>query len=112
MGKLYGEIQEELSAFKDFKNNFKFRQLALEAKGLEIYCVDLLVKDKDDNTTAITDKWINVGYKLNNPFSRCLSNLFPYEFIFKGKKARSIEAVLQCLKFKDIDKQDIILTYS
>lgn len=40
-----------------------------------------------------------------------LSNLFPYNFKFKGKKLTSIENFFQGIKFKDKREQNYVLEY-
>lgn len=50
---------------------------------------------------------VNVGYKHSGPYAKVLSNLFPYDLIFKGKKLNSIESFFQGIKFKNPQLQDI-----
>ena len=65
---------------------------------------------KDENGTVWqTEDFINIGYNSKNSLSKILSNLYPYEFKFKGKKVASIEGVLQSLKYKDKKIQNKIL---
>lgn len=52
------------------------------------------------------------GFKLKGPYAKVLSNLFPYEFEFRGKKLSSIETFFQGIKFKDINMQNYVLSYS
>ncbi|MBQ9267360.1 MAG: hypothetical protein IJ867_03395 [Clostridia bacterium] len=53
-----------------------------------------------------------MGYKLKGPFSKALSNLFPYEFTIQDKKLSSIEAFFQGIKIKDKTAQDFVLRYN
>lgn len=61
---------------------------------------------------AFGEDFVNVGYKLKGTLSKTLSNLFPYEFIFKGKKVKSIESIFQGLKFQNKKIQNLVLKYS
>lgn len=107
----YYKIQKELKKFREFKKTFKFEyKIIAENKG-DFFCDGELVKKKDESEVAICDKWINVGYKLHDPYSKALSNLFPYTFYFKNKKVFSIESVLQGLKYKNKKEQDFALMY-
>ena len=104
-------MKKELREFKEFKKNFKFKQLELIEKDDCVYCKDYLVKDSEGNTINETDEFINVGYKLKGPLSKALSNLFPYSFVFKGKRVESIEAVFQGIKFPNKKEQNYVLAY-
>ncbi len=42
-----------------------------------------------------------MGYKLHDSLPKVLSNLFPYEFYFRGYKLHSIESFFQGIKFKN-----------
>jgi hypothetical protein len=72
----------------------------------------LPICDDEHNLIGENEKWININYRSNNPKSKCLSNLFPYSFMFHGNKASSIEAVLQSLKFSSWKEQKQIYGYS
>ena len=67
--------------------------------------------DENGKEKGEGENWINVGYKHSGPYAKVLSNLFPYEFVFKGKKLNSIESFFQGIKFKDPQLQDIVFTY-
>jgi len=105
------KINKELMKFREFKKNYKFEQLELIEKNDCVYCGDIIVKDSEENIINESDDFINVGYKLKGPFSKVLSNLFPYSFVFKGKKVNSIEAVFQGIKFPNKDEQNLVLNY-
>ena len=45
-------------------------------------------------------------------YPKLLSNLFPYEFTFKGYKLNSIECFFQGIKFKDKKLQKKLFKYS
>lgn len=104
-------LKEELKRFKEFYKNYKFEMLNIENNGGVIYYKDIIITDEAGNTINETDKFINVGYKLKGPYSKTLSNLFPYKFTFKGKKVNSIESIFQALKFKDKKMQNLVLQY-
>ena len=99
-------LEKELEEFKKFKKDFKY-----EVKdGVEVYEGESLI-DENGKEKGEGENWINVGYKHSGPYAKVLSNLFPYEFVFKGKKLNSIESFFQGIKFKDPQLQDIVFTY-
>ena len=106
------KVREELKAFKEFKKNFKFNQKEIIQDGEDLYCDGELLQKGEEKPIGETEKWINVGYKLKGPFSKVLSNLFPYEFVFDGKHLSSIETFFQGIKIKDKDTQEYIFKYS
>jgi hypothetical protein len=57
--------------------------------------------DNDGNKISETEKWVDVGYRNRGDFPQMLSNLFPYNFKFRGKKLNSIENFFQGIKFKN-----------
>ncbi len=102
------KIKKELKEFKEFKKTFKFDyQEIIEKNGVKYIGKDIVV-DKDGNTVSETENWINAGYKLHGPFPKVISNLFPYEFVFRGVKVKSIESIFQSLRFKDKKLQKMI----
>lgn len=106
------KIKKELKEFKQFKENYKFEFEEIETiDGVEYY-KGLPLLDEEGKDVGDCEKWINVGYKHKGPYAKVLSNLFPYEFKFKGKKLSSIEAFFQGIKFKDIKMQNLVLKYS
>lgn len=106
------KVKEELKAFKEFKKNFKFNQKEIIQDGEDLYCDGELLQKGEKKPIGETDKWINVGYKLKGSFSKVLSNLFPYEFVFEGKHLSSIETFFQGIKIKDKEVQEYIFKYS
>jgi len=106
------KVKEELKAFKEFKKNFKFNQKEIVQDGEDLYCDGELLQKGEEKPIGETEKWINVGYKLKGSFSKVLSNLFHYEFVFEGKHLSSIETFFQGIKIKDKDTQDYIFIYS
>jgi hypothetical protein len=109
------KVRKELKKFKEFKQNFKFEQLKLSSVDGAVLCGDTVVKDKNGTLTKNCEKFVDVGYKLKgevSPLSKLLSNLFPYEFWFRGKKVHSIESVLQAIKFPDKKTQNFVFKYS
>ncbi len=106
------KVKEELKAFKEFKKKFKFSQKEIIQEGEDLYCDGELLQKGEEKPFGETEKWINVGYKLKGPFSKVLSNLFPYEFVFEGKQLNSIETFFQGIKIKDKDTQEYIFKYS
>ena len=104
-------IKKELIKFKQFRDNYNFEFLQLEEKEDGLYYKDYLVMNDEFNLNESED-FINVGYKLKGSFSKTLSNLYPYEFKFRGKKVSSIESVFQGIKFKDKKAQNLMLKYA
>lgn len=105
------KIKKELKEFLTYKNNYKFIQKELIEIDDCIYCENELLKDKDGNKISETENWIDVGYRNRGDFPQMLSNLFPYNFKFRGKKLASIENFFQGIKFKDKKTQNYVFTY-
>ena len=104
-------VEKELKEFKNFKSTYEYVLKEIEEKeGKEYYEGEPLI-DAEGKEVGDCEKWINVGYKRSGPYAKALSNLFPYEFEFKGKKLHSIEAFFQGIKFKDIDMQNLVFAY-
>jgi len=104
-------MENELKDFIEFKKNYKFKQLDIVEKDGNLYCKDILLKD-ENGYTGESEEWINVGYSLRGMYPKLLSNLFPYEFTFKGQKLNSIECFFQGIKFKDKELQSKLFKYS
>ena len=77
-----------------------------------MFCDGELLQRGEEKPIGETEKWINVGYKLKGPSSKVLSNLFPYEFVFRGKHLNSIETFFQGIKIKDKNTQEYVFKYS
>ena len=105
------KIKKELKEFLTYKNNYKFIQKELIERDDCIFCENELLKDKDGNKISETENWIDVGYRNRGDFPQMLSNLFPYNFKFRGKKLASIENFFQGIKFKDKKTQNHVFTY-
>ena len=102
---------EELEEFKKFKESYRFEQLEIIDVDGEFFCLDFPLVDVDGKMIGVCEKWVNVGYNHKGGLAKVLSNLFPYEFEFRGKKLFSIESFFQGLKFVDINMQDYVFTY-
>ena len=108
MEKIYKELEE----YKKFKEIYEFEQRQIEEiDGIEYVDGQALINEEGEKVGEC-EQWINVGYKYKGPYSKILSNLFPYEFEFKGKKLSSIESFFQGIKFKDIEMQNLVFNYS
>lgn len=104
--------RRDLKRFKEFLRDYQFTQLEITSmKDGTLVCLNEIVKNNDDYIGE-SDKWINVGYSLRGTFPKLLSNLFHYEFKFKGRKLNSIECFFQGIKFKDKKLQKKIFKYS
>jgi len=104
--------KKELREFFEFRKNYKFKQLEIikDDKG-DLYCEGILLKD-NNGYIGESDKWINIGYSLYGIFPKVLSNLFHYEFKFKGCKLNSIESFFQGIKFPNKKIQRKVFKYS
>lgn len=104
--------KKDLKKFKDFLKVYKFKQLdIIQNKDDELLCSGLVIRNSN-GYIGESEKWINVGYSLKGVYPKLLSNLFPYDFKFKGKKLSSIECFFQGIKFKDIKLQRKLFRYS
>ena len=104
--------EEELKKFREFKKSYIFEQKeVIEIDGKE-FCEGMPLLNEDGKEIGDCEKWINVGYKYSGDYAKLLSNLFPYEFEFRGKKLKSIESFFQGIKFPDINMQNLVFEYS
>ena len=104
------KIKKELEEFKKFKATYEYELKEVEEiDGMEYYAGEPLI-DEDGKEVGDCEKWINVGYKRKGPYAKVLSNLFPYEFEFKGHKLSSIESFFQGIK-KDFLSNSIYLPF-
>lgn len=105
-------MNKELKEFKKFKKDYKYEMPEITEIDGKQYCQGEPLIDEEGKEIGDCEKWINVGYKYKGPYAKVFSNLFPYEFKFKGKKLQSIEAFFQGIKFEDKKMQDIVFNYS
>ena len=106
------KIKKELEQYKKFKENYEFKQKEIEEiEGIQ-YVDKMPLLNEEGKIIGECEKWINVGYKNKGSYPKVLSNLFPYEFEFRGKKLKSIESFFQGIKFEDIEMQNLIFSYS
>lgn len=105
-------IDGELQLFKAFRKGYQYNLKEIILLNDNLYCDGELLQEKDDKPIGESDKWINVGYNLKGEYSKVLSNLFPYEFEFRGKRLHSIEAFFQGVKMKDVKLQNLVFQYS
>lgn len=105
-------IKKELKEFRKFKKNYTFEMKKIEEKKNGSLFVDgVCLKDENNEWIGESETFINVGYKIHGALPKVLSNLFHYEFVFRGKKVSSVEGVLQGLKFKDKNIQRKVFNY-
>lgn len=105
------KLKKELEEFKKFKENYDFKQKEITEIDGVLYCENQPLINEEGKELGESDTWINVGFKLKGPYAKVLSNLFPYEFEFRGKKLGSIEGFFQGIKFKNIEMQNMVLGY-
>lgn len=112
LDKVDEKIAKELQEFLKFKENFEFEFKDILDKNGNLYCEELPIFDEKGKYIAECEKWINIGYVINGSFSKTLSNLYPYEFDFRGFHLKSLESFFQGLKFKNPEIQKLIFSYS
>lgn len=106
------EFEKELEEFRTFHKNYCFEYFDIIQKDDNLYCDGELLQVGDEKPLGESNRWINVGYNLKGDYSKVLSNLFPYDFEFRGKKLRSIESFFQGIKFKSVELQNLVFDYS
>ena len=106
------KIAEELLAYREFKEKFEFTSLEIIDENGSQFCDGFPIKDEENKFIPECEKWINVGYMIKGSLSKLLSNLYPYEFSFRGFNLKSIEAFFQGIKFKDSVIQQAVFAYS
>ena len=103
--------KNHIKKFTDFRKNYNFNYKELEVQENKIFFDRELVEDEEKKYPLGTN-FINIGYNFKNSLSRSLSNLYPIKFKFRGKWVNSIEGVLQGIKHKDKNLQNLVLKYS
>lgn len=103
--------KSEILNFFEFRKNYNLNYKELVIKDGKIFFNDELVED-EEKKYAEGESFINAGYNFKMSLARMLSNLYPMTFKFRGKKVKSIEGVLQGIKYSDKKLQNIVLNYS
>ena len=104
-------IKKRIKEFHKFRKSIEFKYVELLKDESGIYFYDEIVEDSEKKYSS-GEQFINIGYNFKESLSKVLSNLYPMEFKFRGKKVKSIEGVLQGLKYKDKRMQNLIFNYS
>ena len=104
-------MKKLVKKFTEFRKEFNFNYEELTKEENNIYFRGQLVEDENKKYSD-GEGFLNVSYGFKNSNARILSNLFPMEFKFRGKKVKSIEGVLQGLKYKDKKMQNLVFKYS
>ena len=105
-------ITKELLLYRQFKESFEFKPSdIIDVDGIQ-YCDGLPIQDEEGKYISECEKWINVGYQIKGSLSKLLSNLYPYEFVFRGFRLKSIESFFQAIKFNDPAIQQMVFVYS
>jgi hypothetical protein len=91
--------------------------LEIQTRGYRKYYMDennepIYITDINGKNLWVTDDFVDISYESTNSIAASLSNLFPYNFDFRGYKVKSVEGVLQALKHKDIKEQQLIFNYA
>lgn len=102
---------KEFLEYTKFRENFNFNMPKLQQENDKIYFQGELVEDETKKYFE-GENFINAYSGANVSIARVLSNLYPMEFKFRGKKVKSIEGVLQGIKYKDKKTQNLVLNYS
>lgn len=97
--------------YTKFRKNYNFTMHPLIKENDKIYLNGELVEDETKKYFE-GENFINAYSGSNVSIARVLSNLYPMEFKFRGKKVKSIEGVLQGVKYKDKHTQNLVLNYS
>lgn len=105
------KISAELNAYRQFKKDFKFEMKEIVEKDGMQYCDGFPIYAPNGAFIPECKKWLNVAYQIKNSLSKLLSNLYPYEFEFRGFRLQSIESFFQATKFKDPDLQRLVFNY-
>lgn len=107
---LENKIQKELAEFKEFKAKYKFemKELIENPDGSVEFEGVTIRENKDAEWVGESDTFVNVGYKFHGALPKVLSNLFPYDFYFRGFHLHSIESVFQGFKFNDPECQRLL----
>ncbi len=107
------KIKKELKKFQEFKKNYKFEMKDVEEKeDGSLFCDGVCIREgKDGEWVGESETFINVGYKFHGAMPKVLSNLFQYEFYFKGHKLQSLEGIFQGFKIKDKKAQKLLFKY-
>lgn len=106
------KVKKELKKFKIFKKSYHYELQEIEVREDRQYFDGEPLIDEIGKEIGDCEKWINAGFRHSGPYAKILSNLFPYEFKFRGKKLQSIESFFQGIKFKDKKLQDKVFKYS
>ena len=106
------QIREDLKRFQEYKEKTPYVPMDLKqaANGAIYHGGDILV-DEQGRHRPHGKTFINAGYTLSGSESKQLSNLARYDFPFRGVLVKSIEAVLQSLKFQHPYTQRLVWDY-
>jgi len=99
-----------LKEFTEFRKNKKFFMPKLVKKDNCTYFEGNLIENEKKKKTAEGETFVNAGYGFLG-LARLLSNLYPWQFKFRGKTVASIEGIFQGIKYKDKKTQNLVLKY-
>ena len=102
--------KKTIRSYAMFREQFNLKYEDIEEVDGKKYFRGQLVED-EEKKYAEGDDFLNIGYGFKLSLARVLSNLYPMEFVFRGKKVKSIEGVLQGIKHKDKKTQNLVLNY-
>ncbi|MBR2909698.1 MAG: hypothetical protein IKC11_05070 [Clostridia bacterium] len=103
--------KRKIKKYQNFRKNYEFEYKDIIEKDGNFYFNNELIEDQEKKYFS-GETFINISYNSKEHLSRMLSNLYPMEFTFRGKKVKSIEGVLQGIKYKDKKIQNLVLKYS
>ena len=107
------KIKRELKRFQKFKKNYDFKFKQLVTDGEKVFCDGVCIKESADGEwLGESETFVNVGFSNHGRLPKILSNLFPYEFYFKGYNFASAEGFFQGIKFKDKKARKLVYKMS
>lgn len=107
------KIKKELKIFQEFKKNYNFKFKQLVTDGEKVFCDGVCIKESADGEwLGESETFVNVGFSNHGRLPKILSNLFPYEFYFKGYNFASAEGFFQGIKFKDKKARKLVYKMS
>ena len=100
----------QTTKYTNFRKTHNFKTEPITTENGCVYFRNELIEDETKKYAEGTT-FINIGYNFKYSLAKCLSNLYPISFKFRGKKVASIEGVLQGIKYKDKKMQNAVLKY-
>lgn len=100
----------DLHNFKSFLLDYKFEMLDVINIDGNLYCCGEPIM-VDGKYIGEGKTWLNVTSSIQSTHCKMLSNLYPYDIRFDGRKLGSLEGFFQGIKFKNPKIQKEVLKY-